>query len=248
MEYKNCHFNNLDTLLENNIRQLNENYDEIAPNCFVYALAKDTKSIGDILRRAYFPLDVIDVRSFNNLNNFFSDSYIGVDVHRFVHFISKATDVYYFKFSFIGRYSLFNYPHDRPYGVHHADDMQYIMSDYISPLYRESDPESFMVERMTRIYEQFAWSGNPNNATDEFLSGMHWPKHDASTEFYMDIGTDFIEKHGLNLERYSVWDQLPINGAGADAIKFKLLRSMLMFIILFTNIFRTAPFFEMSQI
>lgn len=208
-----------------NLRQLNQNYDEVAPNCFAYASAKDPKSIGDVLRNAYFPFDVIDKRSFTNLNNFFSDAGIGVGVHRFVHLISNATNLFYFKFSFIGRYSLLNYPNDRPYGVQHADDMQYIMSDYISPLYEKSDPESFMVERMTRIYEQFAWTGNPNSVSDEYLSEMNWPRHDSSTEMYMDIGTYFIEKYGLNLERYSVWDRLT-NG-GASSIEFKVL-SMLM--------------------
>lgn len=209
---------------EDNLRQLNENYDDVAPNCFAYALAKDPKSVGDVLRKAYFPFDVIDVRSFNNLNNFYSDAGIGYGVHHFVHFISNATDVFYFQFSFIGRYSLLNYPHDRPYGIKHADDMQYIMSDYISPLYRKSYPESFMVERMTRIYEQFAWSGNPNNATDEYLSEMNWPKHDSLTETYMDIGTYFIEKHGLNLERYSVWDRL--STGGANTIRFNATTSI----------------------
>lgn len=88
-------------LEENNLKQLNENYDDVAPNCFVYSLAKNPKSIGDILRKEYLPFDTIDARSFNHLNNFFADAVIGVGVHRFVHFISNLTDVYYYKFSFI---------------------------------------------------------------------------------------------------------------------------------------------------
>lgn len=230
---KNYYFLHSDALIENNLKQLNENYDEVAPNCFEYALSKDPKSVGDVLRKTYFPFDAIDVRSFNGLNNFYSDALIGVGVHRFVHFISNATDVFYFKFSFSGRYSLFNYPNDHPYGVHHADDMQYIMSEYISPLYEKSDRESFMVERMTRIYEQFAWTGNPNNVSDEYLSEMNWPKHDLSSEMYMDIGTFFIEKHGLNLERYSVWDKL-VTG-GANAIEFRVL-PMLVLSVLFEKL------------
>lgn len=209
-------------MFENNLKQLNENYDDVAPNCFQYSRAKDRKSVGDVLRKAYFPYDVIDIRSFNNLNNLFSDSIIGVGVHRFVHFISRWTDVFYYQFSFVGRYSDFTYPHDRPYGAHHADDMQYIMSEYISPLYAKSDPESIMVERLTRIYEQFAWWGNPNNVTDEYLSEMNWPKHDSLSEYYMDIGTHFVEKHGLNLERYSIWDRLSTSNANTTTISIAL--------------------------
>lgn len=227
-------FNRKGAMAENNLRQLNENYDDVAPNCFLYALAEETKSVGDVLRKAYFPFDVIDVRSFNNYNNFYSDAHVNYGVHRFVHFISNTTDVFYFLFSFTGRYSQFHYPYDRPYGIKHADDMQYIMSEFISPLYEKSDPESFMVERMTRIYEQFAWSGNPNNSTDEYLSEMNWPKHDSLTEIYMDIGTYCIEKHGLNLERYTVWDRL--STGNANAIHFKATTPIFVLSALMINV------------
>lgn len=86
-----------------------------------------------------------------------------------------------------------------------------------------------MVERITRIYEQFAWYGNPNNATDEYLREMNWPKHDSVNEFYMDIGTFFVEKNGLNLERYSVWDQL--ESGTANTIKSKLTTMLVLFAI-----------------
>lgn len=43
---------------------------------------------------------------------------------------------------------------------------------------------------------------NPNFDPEE----MNWPQHELSTEFYMDIGTHMVEKNGLFLERYSVWD------------------------------------------
>lgn len=159
---------------------------------------------------------------------------IGIGVHRFVHFISNVTDVYYYKFSFIGRYSLFKYPHDRPYGVQHADDNDVLhvicmLNDYISPLYQKTDPESFVVERMTRIYEQFAWYGSPNNASDEYLSEMNWSKHDSVNEFYLDIGTLFFEKNGLNLERYSVLDRLA-TGTG-NAPKSTLTTMIFIFLI-----------------
>jgi acetylcholinesterase len=37
----------------------------------------------------------------------------------------------------------------------------------------ESDSDNFIVERMTRIWEQFAKYGNPNNPDDEFLADMN---------------------------------------------------------------------------
>lgn len=37
---------------------------------------------------------------------------------------------------------------------------------------------------------------------------LNWPKHDLIDEYYMDIGLHMVEKHGLFLERYVVWDRL----------------------------------------
>lgn len=89
-----------------------------------------------------------------------SDANTGYNVHRFAHLVSNQTDVYYYKFSYVGRYSLFNYPNDKPYGAHHADDLQYAFHlNFIGPRIETTDPENFMVERLTKIYEHFAWFG-----------------------------------------------------------------------------------------
>lgn len=142
---------------------LNDNFNELAPICFFYE-RNSSKSIeiSETIRSAFLPLDTIDVRSFNGLNNLFGDSLIGYGIHRFIHLITNLTDVYYYKFSYIGRFSVFQYPHvGRPFGVHHADDLQYpFYVDFITPtMIQPSDPENFMVERMTKIYEHFAATG-----------------------------------------------------------------------------------------
>lgn len=54
-------------------------------------------------------------------------------------------------------------------------------------------------------------SRNPNNATDEHLRFMVWPKHDSATESYLDIGNHLVEKNGLFLERFTVWDNFEVN-------------------------------------
>lgn len=133
----------------------------MAPRCFRYEHGtKRSEIFGNVLRQSYLPHETIDVRSFAGLNHLFSDSIIGFAVHRLVHLISNQTDVFYYKFSYIGRFSVFNYPADKPYGVHHADDLQYpFYFDKIAPLIKADDPESFMIERMTRIFEHFAVNG-----------------------------------------------------------------------------------------
>lgn len=54
---------------------------------------------------------------------------------------------------------------------------------------------------------------NPN------YDDLVWPVHNFSQEFYMDIGTHMIEKNGLFLERYSVWDQFETSSAVSYNLK-----------------------------
>lgn len=150
-------------MLQNpNLKNFNEKFNEIAPYCFIYEHGtKKSTVISETLRSYYLPFEKIDNRSFNGLINLFSDGVIGYGIHRFVHLITNLTDVYYYNFSYNGRFSVFYYPHhDKPYGVHHVDDLQYAFYvDYVGLMIKPSDPENFMVERMTKIYEHFALTG-----------------------------------------------------------------------------------------
>lgn len=147
------------------LKALNEKFIEIAPTCFFFekSKSKSVEEMAKAVKSFYFPYEIIDVRSFDNLNHLISDGVIGNGVHRFVNFVSKFTDVYYYKFSFVGRHSTFKYPRDKPYGVHHGDDIQYLFNAaYVGPRIEKEDPENFAVERMTRIWEAFAATGLDN--------------------------------------------------------------------------------------
>jgi acetylcholinesterase len=138
--------------------------------------------------------------------------------------ITNYTDVFYYKFTYIGRFSVFKHPRDRPFGMSHADDIQYILDTwYVGPTINVTDPENLMIERMTRIWEQFALNGNPNNSTDEYLSEMNWPQHKVESEYYLEIGQHLIEKQGLFLERFAVWDRLQKSAAASSTIALNLL-------------------------
>lgn len=66
-----------------------------------------------------------------------------------------------YKITFVGRLSRIKYPRNLPYGVSHGDDTQYVFyPNIVGPnKILPTDPENIMVERMTRIWEQFAASG-----------------------------------------------------------------------------------------
>lgn len=85
---------------------------------------------------------------------------MGWSVHRLAHLISNVTEVFYYELSFVGQHSYFKHPHEFPYGVHHSDEMQYIMeTGFVGPQIKERTDEDRLVQRMTRIIAQFAEFG-----------------------------------------------------------------------------------------
>lgn len=142
------------------MKNFNENFDEVAPICFSYERDTDlSKALSKKFQEFYFPLDTIDARSFNGFNFLLSEGIIGYGAHRFVHLASNFTDIFYYKFSYIGQYGAFKYPGNKPYGVHHGDDGLYTVPADFSNVVQPEEPENLMVERMTRIFEQFASTG-----------------------------------------------------------------------------------------
>lgn len=134
---------------------LNQNVYDVAPCIFNYEQnTARSRAFSDLLKQTLLPLDPIDVRSFDPLKKIFSDG-LGYNSHRFVHHITNDTNVFYYKFSYIGRRSLFLYPGTRPLDVNHGDGLQYPLTAGPT-LILPGDPLYSMVNRMTRIYESFA--------------------------------------------------------------------------------------------
>ncbi|XP_037043485.1 esterase FE4-like [Bradysia coprophila] len=187
--------------------ELNERFSDIAPRCFVYEEGTNTsKALSKQFRESYFPYDVIDARSFDDLSHLFSDSTIGYPTHLFVNLASAFIDVYYYKFSYVGSFSLFIFPRNLPFSVAHGDDIHYLVPWNFFPVIGVESPDNFVVERLLSIYENFAKNGNPNNVTDEHLATMNWPVFEENDAFYLDIGRHLVEKHGLYLNRYARWN------------------------------------------
>lgn len=139
--------------------ELNERFEDVAPECFRYEEGTErSKAMSKSFRKNYFPYDVINARAFEDLNHLFSDSSMGYATHNLVNLASKFVNVYYYKFSYVGSFSLFNYPHDAPYSVSHGDDIHYLVP-WAFPIIEVDNPDNFIVERLLRIFENFANNG-----------------------------------------------------------------------------------------
>lgn len=152
------------------MKDLNERFEDVAPQCFIYEEGTNTsKAMSQKFRKTYFPYDIIDARSFEDLNHFFSDSLIGYPTHLFVNLASKFIDVYYYRFSYVGSFSLFLYPRKSPYSVGHGDDLHYLVPFYFFPVIEVDDPDNFMVERLLSVYANFASNGYESMAVKDVL-------------------------------------------------------------------------------
>lgn len=142
------------------MHDLNERFEDVAPACFIYEDGTEkSKAMSKNFRETYFPYEVIDARSFEDLSHFISDSVIGYPTHLFVNLASTFIDVYYYRFSYVGSFSLFVHPRNVPYSVAHGDDIHYLIPWTFFPAIEVDNPDNFVVERLLSVYENFAKNG-----------------------------------------------------------------------------------------
>ncbi len=55
---------------------------------------------------------------------------------------------------------------------------------------------------------------------------MIWPRHDNVNESYLDIGNHLVEKNGLYLERFTIWDNFEMNLTKSFSIFIRLMNEM----------------------
>lgn len=99
---------------------------------------------------------------------------------------------------------LFNVP-----GVSHCDDLMYLFyMRSMFPFFKNNDPEILTLERMTKMWENFARTGEPFAENDPIYSNVTWEKFDQSSGKYLEIGKDLVIKDSLYAEQLQLWQEL----------------------------------------
>lgn len=99
-------------------------------------------------------------KTFYIILKIFGDSVVGHSVHRLTQLLGTQVDVFYYKFSFVGNYSMFNYPGDKPWGVEHSDEMQYIFEvSQMNPRFTPDMSSYKTHKRVVGFFVNFATSG-----------------------------------------------------------------------------------------
>ncbi|KAM8704476.1 hypothetical protein ACLKA7_008997 [Drosophila subpalustris] len=192
---------------------MNNNWERVAPIVLLYERnTHHSKQASAVLRRRYLGNGPIEnPGSLQGMGRLYSDAVIGVEYNRFMRLMSRHTPIYTYYFRYKGRYSFLQDPTTKKsMGAVHHDELLYLFQvPIISPLIKKTDPENTTIERLTRMWVRFASNGNPNNAADEYLSDLKWPRYNSKNPKYLEIDENLTVKNGkINEDRYRIWDKL----------------------------------------
>ncbi|XP_011700535.1 PREDICTED: esterase FE4-like isoform X1 [Wasmannia auropunctata] len=198
------------------LNDLNNDWYRLAPINFMYE--RDTprsKHISTELRRFYFGDKPIGPETYDGLENIYSDSVIIYPVHRSVRLIAENSDqpVYFYMFSYQGRYSFGMWNTTTPYGVAHQDDLQYLffMKSMKFPFFENNAPEIPMVDLITSMCSNFVQTGQPLSSALE-TKNITWEPYLSERDNYLEITEKPTMKTGLYPDRMQKWDSLfPLN-------------------------------------
>ncbi|KAF2886687.1 hypothetical protein ILUMI_19486 [Ignelater luminosus] len=195
------------------LKQMDEDFERVAPIAFIYERnTENSKHISRELRKFYLGDRPLDNSSLTGLTKLYADAITGFNVNRGIKLIARKNDkpVYYYCFTFRGRYSHFYLPGTQtPYGPVHHDELFYLF--YISPLasrFNVTSPEYAMVKKLTTLFSNFAYTGNPIPESNEALDNVNWIPFSNQNKEYLDIGQKLAMKSNLYEDRYAKWDEL----------------------------------------
>ncbi|KRT81013.1 esterase [Oryctes borbonicus] len=178
-----------------------------------------SEKISKGLRAFYFP-NGVDITERKAIADLYADGVIGFGTNRATKLLSKynSEKVFSYLFNYHGNYTHAYYPNTNrtvPYGVSHHDDLLYLFYvSVLTPLFNAA-PESEIVDKMTKIWSNFARTGSPtqSGAANNVLGSVQWPPFNLESESFMDIDTKLVVREKLYDSRYTTWSGLiPLNG------------------------------------
>ncbi|XP_076231278.1 uncharacterized protein LOC143177296 [Calliopsis andreniformis] len=192
-------------------RDMNDNWKRIAPISFMYE--RDTprsEYISKELRQFYFHGQPINSANKDGLAHIYADSVIIFPMYRGAKLMAKYSrePVYFYEFTYQGRYSFSMWNATTPYGVVHHDDLQYLffMEIFFPPLEKNA-PEIPMIQMYTSMWTSFIKTGEPVPKSGAFKN-IRWDRFVPEQDNYLEINLNPTMKTGLYLDRMQEWESL----------------------------------------
>uniref|UniRef100_A0A1B0G120 Carboxylic ester hydrolase n=1 Tax=Glossina morsitans morsitans TaxID=37546 RepID=A0A1B0G120_GLOMM len=191
-------------VMENTLRnetqreRFNADFATYAPIYFLYEReTQKSLTASKAFREKYFQNQpLVYPNSLEKFGQLYSDGLIGFEYYRYLHMIVKHVPVYTYMFNYKGRYSFFINPDtNQTYGAMHHDELLYLLHmPVLTPLFTKTDPENDVIERLTRLWSEFAKNSNPNNPHDVYLKDIDWCLYTEKDKKYLEIGRRFCSK------------------------------------------------------
>nr|CAI5851518.1 unnamed protein product [Callosobruchus analis] len=198
------------------MKELSTNWEKLAPVAFGYERNTEQSKIVSKAIKAFYVQDKPLEKSYlTNIAQIYSDANVGFAVNRAAKLFAEYNNqsVYYYRFSYQGRYSNFYTPESNktaPYGIVHFDDLIYLFqNDKLFPAFKETTPiEIEMVTKLTTLMYNFAKTGNPIPTPSENLDNVKWEPFTVKDQRYMEIGNKMSMHERLHEKRFSEWEKL----------------------------------------
>ncbi|XP_037301870.1 bile salt-activated lipase [Manduca sexta] len=119
---------------------------------------------------------------------------------------TKGVNIYVYQFAYDGNINflkkLFNINRK---GAAHADDAAYIFGLGDQSLKNASHDDIITLKRMTKMWTNFAKSGNPTATANDLLP-VKWPEYDLHEEKYLEINSYLEVRTAYEPEKMAIFD------------------------------------------
>ncbi|CAH1958126.1 unnamed protein product [Acanthoscelides obtectus] len=198
-------------------KAMNEHWEEVAPIAFIYERGTDHSiKVSKAIRKFYLSDKPVDKSQVENLAKIYTDALEGFPINRAAKLMVEHNKgpVYYYRFSFTGKYSHFYLPDTNntvPHGAAHHDDLMYLFHiGFAFPQFTSKihPAEDKMVNKLTTLVANFAKSSNPTPTTDPELDNVKWETFDLKDQKFLEIGDKLAMSQKMFDDRMKFWETL----------------------------------------
>lgn len=133
-----------------------------------------------------------------------------VDIRRAIkaHLDTSNMPIYFYRFSAETDLNFSKKFSDGFTGAGHCDEVDYIFKSGLSPDIVPNSPEEIGMNRMVKLWTNFAKRGDPNPVKRDPEINVVWKPVEKDTMHFIDIGDELTVDVNPEAERMEFWDEL----------------------------------------
>ncbi|XP_046991293.1 bile salt-activated lipase-like isoform X2 [Schistocerca americana] len=196
------------------LRELNLNFQRALP-ATIPVKKEERIAVARDVKRFYFdnqPLDESTIDLYADLHADLVTIYPSVVTARILSSMPAAQPTYFYHFDVTTKLNVFKKLYGEQFsGVSHCDDLPYLFSEEKTkdiPKGPETE-EGKAIARMTRLWTNFAKTGNPTPDPADPMLSVTWLPFKKDEGYYLDITSDGLSsKKDLMKDRVDFWDSI----------------------------------------